>query len=167
MSKRSSEDRASSCAFTFSDGRQCCSPRSPSSTMYCLPHERRQRRLREADSTALHLAEPLSAPFISDTSLNSSLVRLFAAIADGRVPPKTAAQLISLSKILLRTVPRAKTEFLLAFNNTKAVHRLIRQIYTGAPSPGSISEDDNLSLEDHPSLPEDPQELVETVLTCL
>jgi hypothetical protein len=143
MSKRSSMDRASSCAFTFSDGRQCRSLRSPSSTMYCLHHERRPRRLRESDSTALNLAETLSAPFVSDTSLNSSLVRLFAAIADGRVTPKTAAQLISLSKILLKTVPRAKTEFLLAFNNTKAVHRLIRQMYTDPQQPGPISEDDN------------------------
>src|ERR1700687_4394870 len=158
MSKQNSKDRASLCDFAYSDGRHCRMPRSFRDSKYCLHHERTLRRLREADCTASHVAEPLSRNFISGTSLNQSLARLFSAIADGRVRPKTAAQLISLSKILLRSIPLAKTEFLLAFNNTKAVHRMIRQMYTDTEQPVTISEADNLSSDGHPSLPEDAEE---------
>jgi hypothetical protein len=167
MTKRLSEDRASSCAFTSSDGRQCRMPRSSRDDKYCLHHERTMRRLLEADFTAANIADPLSRNFISGTSLNQSLARLFSAIADGRIPPKTAAQLISLSKLLLKSIPMAKTEFSLAFNNSKAVHRMIRQMYGNTEQPATLTEADDRSSEPPPPLPDDPREFVQQVLSSL
>jgi len=167
MTKQLSEDRVSSCAFTYSDGRHCRMPRSFRDDKYCLHHERTMRRLREADSTAANVADPLSRNFVSGTSLNQSLVRLFSAIADGRIPPKTAAQLISLSKLLLKSIPLAKTEFLLAFDNSKAVHRMIRQMYGSTEPPATLSEADDRSSEPPPPLPKDPKEFVRQVLSSL
>ncbi len=167
MSKPNSKDRASLCDFTYSDGRRCRMPRSFRDAKYCLHHERKFRRLREADCTASHVAEPLSGNFISATSLNQSLARLFSAIADGRVHRKTAAELISVSKILLKTIPLAKTEFVLASNNPKAAHRMIRQMYDGTDQPATVSEGDDLSSQPPPPLPEDPREFVQRVLSAL
>ncbi len=169
MSKPSADDRSSSCTFIFSDGRRCRSLRSPISSLYCLFHERKQQRLREAECTAVNISEPLSSSFISNTSLNTALIRLFTSIADGRIPSKTAAQLISLSKLLIKTISLSKSEFLLAFNNNRPIQRLIRQMYLQDKSSG-VSHDDNLSPSDSSeasTLPEDPAEFVKSVLSTL
>lgn len=140
MSAKSSKDRASLCAFSYSDGRQCRMLRHSSKSQYCLPHDRKLRHLHEADDTATHVAAPLSQPFISATSLNYSLARLFSAIADGRVPPRTATPLINLSKILLKTVPMANREYLIAFRGFDAWDRLVRQMY-GYTEPSTPAPD--------------------------
>jgi len=129
MSANNSEDRASLCAFAYSDGRHCRMLRSSSKSKYCLHHERKLRHLRQADATASDVAAPLSHDFVSGTSLNYSLTRLFSAIADGRVPPKTAIPLINLSKILLKTIPMANREYLMAFRGFHCWDRLVRRMY--------------------------------------
>jgi hypothetical protein len=72
MTKKLSEDCASSCAFTYSDGRQCRSLPKHNSK-HCLPHERKLRRLREEEGTAAFVAEPLESNKPSNrTRLNSA-----------------------------------------------------------------------------------------------
>jgi hypothetical protein len=139
MSNKTSGTRASSCAYTFSDGRQCRSLPHHNSK-YCLHHDRKLRRLREEESTAAFVAEPLESTFISESSLNSALSRLFSAIIDQRVSHKTAIQLINLSRILYKTIPRANHEFITAFNNREGYERLIRQIYGYKESSPSESK---------------------------
>jgi hypothetical protein len=148
MSANNSKDRASLCAFAYSDGRHRRMLRSSSKSKYCLDHERKLRHLRQADATASEVAAPLSHDFVSGTSLNYSLTRLFSAIADGRVPPKTAIPLINLSKILLKIIPMANREYLLAFRGFDAWDRLVRRMYgyeePSTPAPDS-SADSNSS----------------------
>jgi hypothetical protein len=139
MSNKTSGTRASSCAYTFSDGRQCRSLPHHNSK-YCLHHDRKLRRLREEESTAAFVAEPLESTFISESSLNSALSRLFSAIIDQRVSHKTAIQLINLSRILYKTIPRANQEFLMAFKNNQAYERLIREVYGYKESSTSESK---------------------------
>jgi len=45
MSKRNSEDRASSCSFTFSDGRQCRMLRHSRDSQFCPHHDRQLSKL--------------------------------------------------------------------------------------------------------------------------
>ena len=156
MSANNSKDRASLCAFAYSDGRHCRMLRSSRKSKYCFHHERKVRQLRQADATASDVAGPLSRPFVSGTSLNYSLTRLFSAIADGRVPPKTAVPLINLSKILLKTIPMANREYLQAFQGYDAWDRLVRRMYgynepsfpPGSPSPESEPSDHTDDSED-------------------
>jgi hypothetical protein len=128
MATQTSEDRAPSCAFTYSDGRQCRMLRRHNSK-FCLYHERKMRHLREADCTAASVAEPLSGNLVSSTALNQSLSRLFCAVADGAIPPKVAAQLISLSKVLAKNIGKADEEFMLAFGTRKYKNRMVRRAY--------------------------------------
>lgn len=147
MSSNNSKDRASLCAFAYSDGRHCRMLRSSGKSTYCLHHARKLRHLREADATAGEVAAPLSHDFVSGTSLNYSLTRLFSAIADGRVPPNTAIPLINLSKILLKTIPMANREYLLAFRGFDNWDRLVRHMYgyTEPSPPPSDSTDGSSS----------------------
>lgn len=51
MSSNNSRDRASLCAFTFPDGRQCRMPRHSKESPYCLSHERMLLELATAFGT--------------------------------------------------------------------------------------------------------------------
>jgi len=178
MPKPVADHSAATCTFTYRDGRRCRSLRGLRAE-YCFYHQRMQRRLIEADCTAAKVAEPLDSTFVSSSSLNVALTRLFAAIADGLVTPKTADQLINLAKLLYKTIPSANQEFLTAFNDPKAWRRLIRNMYDPQryPNPGPIGAYDptdpectnsnNTNTNNQPkksSLPETGQEFATEVL---
>ena len=128
MKENSSEVRTSTCAFVYTDGRQCRSiPRYRS--LYCLHHERKLNHLREADWTTRHISEHVTHNFVSASALNRSLGRLFAAIADGSIPPRAAAQLVNLSKIMLQASDAATRELILAYPEGQHLEHLIRQAH--------------------------------------
>ncbi|MGB2632660.1 MAG: hypothetical protein WAM58_01875 [Candidatus Acidiferrum sp.] len=132
MKKQSSEVRTSTCAFVYSDGRQCRSlPRYKS--LYCLHHERKLHHLREADWTTSHISEHVTHNFVSASALNRSLGRLFAAIADGSIPPKAATQLVNLSKVMLQASNAATRELLMAYPEGQHLEHLIRQAHDYSP----------------------------------
>ena len=132
MSKPNIPGTAPSCAFRFADGRRCRMLRSDRGT-FCLHHERSVRSLRQRDQVAANVAELMEARIVSPSALNSSLARLFVNIADGAIPLKTAAQLISLSRVMTRTIPMATREFQFAFG-TKNWDHYIREMY-GSDDP--------------------------------
>jgi hypothetical protein len=111
MSTKSSKDRASLCAFSFSDGRQCRALRHKPNSRYCLPHARKTRHIEEADEVAQEILEPISGNFVSSASLTQSLVHLFAAVAEGRIPPKRASALAKVSGILMKSIDASSHEF--------------------------------------------------------
>jgi hypothetical protein len=143
MPKPAADHSAANCSFTYRDGRKCRALHSRGST-YCFYHDRLHRRDFEADVTAAKVSEPLELPFVSCSSLNAALTRLFAAVADGRIAPKTADQLIKLAGLLHKNIPMANQEFLTAFSDPKAWRRLIRYMYdpNRYPYPGSTGEYD-------------------------
>jgi hypothetical protein len=115
MSAKSSKDRASLCAFSFSDGRQCRIPRHKANSRYCLAHARKIRHLEEADEVANEILEPISGSFISSAALTQSLVHLFAAVAEGRIPPKQASALAKVSSVLMKSIDASNDEFQTVF----------------------------------------------------
>ena len=150
MKKQSSEVRTSTCAFVYSDGRQCRSlPRYKS--LYCLHHERKLHHLREADWTTSHISEHVTHNFVSASALNRSLGRLFAAIADGSIPPKAATQLVNLLKSCCRPAmpPLANCSWLIlkasTWNTSSA------KLMTTLPWPNSTNL--NPTSLTHPILP--------------
>jgi hypothetical protein len=102
MSAESSKDRASLCAFCFSDGRQCRALRHKPNSRYCLPHVRKTRHLEEADEVAKEILSPVSSNFVSASALTQSLVQLYSAIAEGRIPPKHTSALAKVSTVLMK-----------------------------------------------------------------
>jgi len=111
MSKQISEDSASSCAFTYSDGRHCRMLRFTNTSNYCIHHARKLRHLNDVEDTASDLVEPIRGSFVSATALTRSLTRLFADVAEGRINAKDAVALARVANTLLKTIPLSHAEF--------------------------------------------------------
>lgn len=101
MSLRTAEDRASSCAFRFADGRQCRMTRS-SHFQYCFYHAHKLHR-REVDQALLDLAQPLSGSPALANSLTHMLTRVCASLLEGRMAPKEANAITRATRVLLKS----------------------------------------------------------------
>src|SRR6202022_3437865 len=90
MSTNRSKDRSSLCAFTFADGRQCRIPRRDGHPYLCAFHARKEAQALAGEQAGEDIAYHLSGSYVSACDLSSALGRLFSAVAQGQVKPKTA-----------------------------------------------------------------------------
>jgi hypothetical protein len=65
MSSVRPQDRKSLCRFTFADGRQCRTPRSPGHSHLCSDHAHKDSRARAADNLARELSYLSSGEYLS------------------------------------------------------------------------------------------------------
>jgi hypothetical protein len=131
MPKRTTQNRASSCAFTSAHGRQCTMPRATSSE-YCYHHDRKLRYSKEAEEAALEIFEPISGNFIPAHALTESLARLFARVADGRISPNQASAMSKVADVMLRSISRSTSEFKDCFRPSY-FQQLLRKSYGELP----------------------------------
>jgi hypothetical protein len=134
MSVLRSKDRASLCTFTFSDGRRCRTPRRPTHPSLCTSHARREAHALAGDQAGEDIAHYLSGQFISACDLSSALGRLFAAVAQGPLKPKTAATLAYLGQTLVQTLTIAQDEYINAFG-TEYWRRTVRSSFVVEQAP--------------------------------
>jgi hypothetical protein len=90
MSTNRSNDRASLCSFTFAGGRHCRIPRQTGHSHLCAFHARKEAQALAGDEAGKDIAYHLSGSYVSACDLSSALGRLFSAVAQGQVKPKTA-----------------------------------------------------------------------------
>jgi hypothetical protein len=90
MSTNRSNDR---CSFTFADGRHCRTPRQTDHPYLCSFHARKEAQALAGQEAGKDIAYHLSGSYVSACDLSSALGRLFAAVAQGQVKPKTASTL--------------------------------------------------------------------------
>ena len=128
MPSRTSETRSSLCAFTFADGRRCRMPRAPRHPYLCAHHARKETQTLAGDHAAREIAHYLSGQYVSACDVSAALARLFAAVAQGHINPKTAATLAYLGQTLVQTLPLSKHEFTNAFG-TEAWRHTIRSSF--------------------------------------
>src|SRR5712671_420497 len=114
MSTNRSNARASLCSFTFTDGRQCRAPRAAHPYL-CTFHARKDAQALAAEAAGKDIAYHLSGAFVSACDLSSALGRLFSAVAQGQVKPKTASTLAYLAQSLVQTLPLARHEYINAY----------------------------------------------------
>ena len=74
------KDRKSLCRFTFADGRQCRSPRSPHHPHFCSDHARKDSQACAADKLARELSYFFSGQYLSACDLSAALGRLLPAV---------------------------------------------------------------------------------------
>lgn len=115
MSTNRSKDRASLCSFSFTDGRRCLSPRRDSHSHLCAFHARKEAQARAGQEAGEDIAFFLSGDYVSAGDLSFALSRLFAAVAQGHVKPKTASTLGFLGQTLVQTLQLAQKEYISAF----------------------------------------------------
>ena len=115
MSTNRSNARASLCSFTFTDGRQCRTPRAAHPYL-CIFHARKDAQALAPEAAGKDIAYHLSGAFVSAGDLSSALGRLFSAVAQGQVKPKTASTLAYLAQSLVQTLPLARHEYINAYD---------------------------------------------------
>jgi len=139
MSSLRPKDRNSLCRFTFADGRQCRTPRSPGHPHLCSDHARKDSQARAAKKLAKDLSYFFSGEYLSACDLSAALGRLIAAVARGDIKPRSARTLAYLSQTLVQTIHLAQDEYIHAFGPDswrKAVRNSVRQNFDYRnPSP--------------------------------
>jgi hypothetical protein len=115
MSTNRSNDRASLCSFMFVDGRRCRIPRRVDHPYLCAFHARKEAQTLAGEVAGKDIAYHLSGSYVSACDLSSALGRLFSAVAQGQVKPKTATTLAYLGQTLVQSVQLAQHEYINAF----------------------------------------------------
>jgi hypothetical protein len=116
MSNRS-KDRSSLCSFTFVDGRYCRIPLQAGNPYLCAFHARKEAQSLAGQAAGKDIAYHLSGSFVSACDLTSALGRLFSAVAQGHVKPKTASTLAYLGQTLVQILPLAQHEYINAYDS--------------------------------------------------
>jgi len=129
MSSLRPKDRVSLCTFTFSDSRQCRTPRAPDHPHLCPHHARKQSQADSADQLASDLAFFFSGKYLSANDLAAALGRLLPAVVCGDIKPRTARTVAYLAQTLLQTIHLAQHEYINAYD-TNAWRQSIRDSLT-------------------------------------
>src|SRR5260370_36740751 len=114
MSTNRSKDRSSLCSFMFVDGRHCRIPRRVGHPYLCAFHARKEAQSLAGEAAGKDIAYHLSGSFVSACDLSSALGRLFSAVAQAHVKPKTASTLAYLGQTLVQILPLARHDHIVA-----------------------------------------------------
>jgi hypothetical protein len=115
MSTIRSKDRASLCCFMFVDGRKCRIPRAVDHPHLCAFHARKEAQTLAGAATGKDIAYHLSATYVSACDLSCALGRLFSAVAQGQIKPKTATTLAYLGQTMVQALHLAQDEYINAY----------------------------------------------------
>jgi hypothetical protein len=115
MSTIRSKDRASLCSFTFVDARRCRMPRGVGHPYLCAFHARKEAQALAGQKAAEEIAYHLSGSYVSACDLSSALGRLFSAVAQGQIKPKTASTLAYLAQTIVQNLHLAQNEYVQTF----------------------------------------------------
>jgi hypothetical protein len=144
MSSLRLQDRKSLCRFTFADGRQCRTPRSPHHPHFCSDHARKESQACAADKLGSDLAYFFSGEYLSACDLSAALGRLIAGVARGDIKPRSARTLAYLSQTLVQTIHLAQDEYINALGTPdwrNAIRNSVNQNFAhGNPPPPANSQ---------------------------
>src|ERR1700676_118743 len=149
------QDRASLCTFTFSDGRQCRIPRRQGHPYLCVFHAKKEAQALAGEQAGHDIASFLTGDYISACDVASALARLFSAVAQGHIKPKTAATLAYLGQTLVQTVKLAQHEYANAFGHT-AWRDAIRSSFAPPPPPPRPAPPPSAAPQPRPPAPTQP-----------
>jgi hypothetical protein len=130
MSSLRPQDRKSLCRFSFANGRQCRTPRSPHHPHFCSDHARKDSQARAAGKLALELSYFFSGQYLSACDLGAALGRLLPGIVRGDIKPRPARTLAYLSQTLAQTIHLSQHEYTNALGTDswrRAIRNSVRQ----------------------------------------
>jgi hypothetical protein len=115
MSTLRSKDRASLCSFTFTDGRQCRTPRLSGHPRLCCFHARKEAQAQAAESIGHRVSYLFSGNYVSACDLSSALGHVFTGVTQGSIKRKNAATLAYVGQTMLNSIQAAEHEYVQAF----------------------------------------------------
>ncbi len=127
--KRSDQPNAELCQFPFSDGRRCRMLRHPRHPQLCPFHAHAELQLQESHQLGAEIATTLTGHFISSADVVHILGKVFAALAQDRIPQKRAATLGYLGQIMLQAMPQVARETELGFNPNTWIELVNESVY--------------------------------------
>ena len=149
------------CAFTFADGRRCRAPRLTGHARLCCFHAKREAQSLAAQQVGRDVSSSLSGSYLSACDLSSALARVFSAVAEGHVKPKTASTLAYLGQTMIQSIQLAQHEYINAFG-TNSWRDMVASSFT---SPGAQEDaDPQPAPAPHTPLPPTSTEFVQRVL---
>ena len=98
------------CEFAFSDGRRCRMLRHKNHTTLCLFHAHAELQLLESHRLGAEMAATFTGDFLTAADINHVMGKVFTALAQNRIPQRTAATLAYLGQVMLLSLPMAKNE---------------------------------------------------------
>ncbi len=111
------KDRSRLCSFSFADGRRCRTPRSSAHPHLCCFHARKEAQSQAAEEIGKDISSFFSGSYLSACDLTSALGRLFVAVAQGQVKPRTASTLAYLGQTFVQSIQLAEKEYIEAFDD--------------------------------------------------
>jgi len=151
-------DRSCLCAFTFADGRRCRTPRLTGHPRLCCFHAKREAQSLAAQQVGRDVSSFLSGSYLSACDLSSALARVFSAVAEGHVKPKTASTLAYLGQTLIQSIQVAEHEYINAFG-TDSWRDMVASSF--APPGTQEDEDPQPAPAPHTPLPPTSTEFVQ------
>jgi len=109
------------CQFAFSDNRQCRMLRHKNHASLCLFHAHAEHQLLESHRLGAEMAATFTGDFLTAADINHVMGKVFTALAQNRIPQRTAATLAYLGQVMLLSLPMAKneTKFVYSFETWK------------------------------------------------
>jgi hypothetical protein len=98
------------CQFAFSDGRRCRMLRHKNHTTLCMFHAHAELQLLESHRLGAEIAATFTGDFLTAADINLVMGKVFTALAQNRIPQRTAATLAYLGQVMLNSLPMAKKE---------------------------------------------------------
>ena len=98
------------CHYTFSDNRRCRMLRQTNHPTLCPFHARDEQQLLESHNLGAEIATSYTGDYLTAADINHVLSKVFTALAQNRIPQRTAATLAYLGQVMLLTLPLAKKE---------------------------------------------------------
>jgi hypothetical protein len=123
------------CAFETSDGRRCRLPRSASHASLCVFHSREEQQLLESRKLGGELASSITGDFLTATDINYVLGKVFTAVAQNRMPVRTAHTLAYLGQLMLFSLPAVKKEFNFSYKFQQWNDMLNKAVRLSDPPP--------------------------------
>jgi hypothetical protein len=108
--KRSHSAESNLCRFSFSDGRRCRMLVHSSPRGLCPFHAREEMQIIESRRLGSELSASLTGHFHTAADINHVLGKIFTALAQNRITPRTATVLAYIGQLLLQSIPAVKAE---------------------------------------------------------
>ncbi len=137
---RVAADDSSLCQFSFADGRTCRMLRQHDHPSLCIFHARAERQIAESDRLGSELSATLTGRFMTATDINFALGKLYKAIAQNRISPRSASNLAFVGKLLLLSLDKLKKEFDLSYDHEQWVKMYVESKNISNPPSAALAE---------------------------